>query len=773
MKNSTQFVGMTLKLRLRQMLTGDPVLLRRFAAAVWGLVYARAGILGITGTFGSALVAGVGYEDTIPACLGAVCGYMLTADPASNVGFALLCIICAAAKLVAGRRWWEARPWVAWFAAGGSVAVVGLPSLFLTGADVTEYLVLVAQGVLAVATAYFVSRLYVAGELVLTRRGRITDASLVICLCILAAGLVSLQIGHVSAGRAAAVLLTVASGYALGGSTGAAVGAASGLAVAFVSGEFSITVALYALGGLLAGTFRPFGRMGSAVAFILCSGFVLLGAGRQMPLSTFVEVTIGTLIFIALPEQLLSRAARVFAPDEMDDGAARRAVSHRLQEAVEALQEIGGATRAVAKKLEEKAGPTWESLPDAVSSQVCRRCPKNNLCWTQNYSETRAVVRSLVEQARREDIPRVELLPSWFLQRCGQTRQLAEAAAEAYHRYVVQQTTRMQVGRVRSIVTDQFDGMAMFLSGIDQDLYSCSPAGSLETARVREAFSRWGVEPLSLICLQTRGRRLEVEARLPASEEDRGDLKILSRLVSETTGRSFALPEVTSNGDEVTLVLRERNRFKVVVEAGQSPQKEGSVCGDTWRSFTTCDGRQHIVLSDGMGCGSTAALDSAMAVSLVARLVQAGADYDSALRMVNSALLVKSGEESLATMDASVIDLYTGKVNFYKAGAAPTIVRRGKHGGSVESASAPAGILNGVSFAHSYVTLKEGDWLVMMSDGATASGVEWITTEVEQYQGEDPGELSRRLARAARLRRNDGRQDDITVICALLQAESF
>ena len=67
MKNSTQFVGMTLKLRLRQMLTGDPVLLRRFAAAVWGLVYARAGILGITGTFGSALVAGVGYVDTIPA----------------------------------------------------------------------------------------------------------------------------------------------------------------------------------------------------------------------------------------------------------------------------------------------------------------------------------------------------------------------------------------------------------------------------------------------------------------------------------------------------------------------------------------------------------------------------------------------------------------------------------------------------------------------------------------------------------------------------------
>lgn len=773
MKNSTEFVGMTVVKRLRVSLANDPALLRRIFAAVWGLVYARAGILGITGSFGAALVAGVGYDDTLYACFGAAAGYLLVSDPSANVGFLLLCAIAAGVKLVAGRNWWNSHSWAPCGIAGISALLVGFPVLFLTGSQITDYVILAAQGILAVATAYFVSRLYVAGELVLTRRGRMADTALVICLCIFAGGLVSLEAAGVSAGRAAAVLLTVCAGYALGGANGAAVGAAGGLAVAFVSGNFSVTIALYALGGLFAGAFRPLGRMGSAVAFILCSGFVMLAAGRQMPLSSFIEVLIGTVGFIALPERLLSRVVRAFAPEALDEGAARRIISKRLQGGVEALRAIGADTRQVALTLEAKSGPGLADLPDTISGKICRRCPKNTLCWTQNYGETQTVINNLVEQIRRDDAPHLDLLPDWFVQRCTQPAKLAQAATEQYHNFVAKLGARRRVSRVRSVVTDQFEGMAMFLAGIEEEVRNCTPAGPVVNARVREAFSRWGVEPFALSCVVGRGHRLQIEAKLPLAEGQRVDRKTLSRLVGEAAGRSFA-PAVTTVKDGcLELVLQERTRYKAVVESCQSSQREGTICGDTWRSFTTADGRLHILLSDGMGCGGSASLDSAMAVGLMGRLVQAGADYNSALHMVNSALLVKSGEESLATLDAAVIDLYTGKTELYKAGAAPTILRQGKRAGSVESISSPAGILNGALFECSTVTLKEGDWLVMLSDGATAAGVDWITDEVEHYVQENPRQLAERLERAARLRRSDGRSDDITVICLRLEAESY
>ena len=773
MKIDTQFVGMTALQRLAQDVRCSPRLRRRLATGLCGLIFARANILGVTGPFGASVTAGVPMEDTVAVCIGAVLGYLLAPNPSEQLGFALLCLLCAAAKLLAGQRWWQQRQWAGWAAAGLSVLLVGLPVCFLTAASPSDWMLLASQAVLASAAAWFVSALFVAGSPAPARRGRVADASLMVCLCILAGGLAGLKLAGVSVGCVASVLLAVGAGYALGGSVGAAVGASAGLAVAFVSGDFGVSVALYALGGMFAGIFRPLGRMGSAVSFVLCSGFVMLSTGRQMPLSSFVEVTLGTMAFIALPERAFSRLSRAFAPAGEETAALCRSISQRLRQAETALAEIGEATRKVAGRLEEKAAPEQMSLPEAVAAQVCRHCPKNTLCWAQCYGETQGVIAGLLDRARRDMLPDGSGLPEWFLQRCGQSGALAEAADRVYHSYASRRAAHGRAVRVRSIVTDQFDGMAMFLAGLESHLSGNIPAGPVTVSRIREAFSRWGTEPLSLVCLLVRGRRLEVEAHLPAEAARRTDLKQLARLVGEATNRSFALPELVGEGLEVRVLLSERNRYKLQVQADQTSQKEGTVCGDTWRSFSAPDGRCHVILSDGMGCGGGAALDSAMSVSLLSRLVQAGADYDSALRMVNSALLVKSGEESLATVDVSAVDLYTGRVDFYKAGAVPTVVRRGTKGGSVEAVSTPAGILNGVGFAHSSLTLQEGDWLVMMSDGATASGVDWVTREVEDYTGSDPGELARRLARAARLRRTDGRSDDITVICALMEAEHY
>ena len=155
-----------------------------------------------------------------------------------------------------------------------------------------------------------------------------------------------------------------------------------------------------------------------------------------------------------------------------------------------------------------------------------------------------------------------------------------------------------------------------------------------------------------------------------------------------------------------------------------------------------------------------------MTVSLISKLIDAGVDYTAALKIVNSALLVKSGEESLSTIDITAINLYTGQARFYKAGAAPTFVRRGKRTGLVESTSLPAGILTAVEFEQSSVKLSDGDLVVMVSDGATASDSDWILSVVEHFpQDGNLQALCDDIASTARLRRSDNHDDDITV-CA-------
>ena len=68
------------------------------------------------------------------------------------------------------------------------------------------------------------------------------------------------------------------------------------------------------------------------------------------------------------------------------------------------------------------------------------------------------------------------------------------------------------------------------------------------------------------------------------------------------------------------------------------------------------------------------------------------------------------GEESLSTIDITAIDLYTGQAHFYKAGAAPTFVRRGNRAGMVESTSLPVGILTAVEFEKAASSCRMGIW---------------------------------------------------------------
>ena len=132
-------------------------------------------------------------------------------------------------------------------------------------------------------------------------------------------------------------------------------------------------------------------------------------------------------------------------------------------------------------------------------------------------------------------------------------------------------------------------------------------------------------------------------------------------------------------------------------------------------------------------------------------------------------MLFKSTDESLATVDVTCIDLFSGRCDLLKAGAAPTIVRRNGKSGKAQSTSLPAGILRDVGFDKASVKLRSGDIVIMMSDGVTSEGTEWICAEADSWQGRAQ-DLAEHIAKCAKRRRSDNHEDDITVMAAIIEA---
>ena len=127
-------------------------------------------------------------------------------------------------------------------------------------------------------------------------------------------------------------------------------------------------------------------------------------------------------------------------------------------------------------------------------------------------------------------------------------------------------------------------------------------------------------------------------------------------------------------------------------------------------------------------------------------------------------MLVKSEDESLATLDIVSVDLYSGNTRFMKAGAALSFIRKNNVMYRVETPSLPAGILPQIEFSCTEDELSDGDIIVMVSDGAIATGEDWIEHIILSREHRSMQQLADEITDEAITRRKDGHDDDITVI---------
>lgn len=189
---------------------------------------------------------------------------------------------------------------------------------------------------------------------------------------------------------------------------------------------------------------------------------------------------------------------------------------------------------------------------------------------------------------------------------------------------------------------------------------------------------------------------------------------------------------------------------------------------NAYSSFYDNNGHFVMILSDGMGDDDRAAVESKMAVDLIKQYAKQGTDYNLPLKILNSSLLEKSTDESLATVDIVSVDLCSGSTEFYKAGSAPSILCQNGKAKKVKSTSLPAGVLRDISFDTALVKCKVGDIIVLLTDGAISNGCDWIKDEILSFRDGNAQDWAEHLCMCARQQITDDCEEDITVLCTIL-----
>ncbi len=197
--------------------------------------------------------------------------------------------------------------------------------------------------------------------------------------------------------------------------------------------------------------------------------------------------------------------------------------------------------------------------------------------------------------------------------------------------------------------------------------------------------------------------------------------------------------------------------------------------GDSYRFAHIGKGKYVIALSDGMGTGSGAARESRAMLELLESFLYAGFETSVAVKFINSVMLLKSDAEGFVTMDLCIIDLCTGQAEFIKTGAEPSFIMRGTGVETVKASSLPVGIIAGIDADSTYLNMKDGDVIVMVTDGIEnrSSGSMWVGDFIENAVANDTDEgLADKILNHA-INQNSGEvKDDMTVLSVKLKEVS-
>lgn len=203
-------------------------------------------------------------------------------------------------------------------------------------------------------------------------------------------------------------------------------------------------------------------------------------------------------------------------------------------------------------------------------------------------------------------------------------------------------------------------------------------------------------------------------------------------------------------------------RFDVSIGTALIPKQFNSVTGDSC-IIRSSGSRVLAALSDGMGSGTVAEAESLKTLELMEKLIGVGFSLAEAADCVNMLMLERVSSEMYATLDAVLIDLATGEMQMLKSGAAPGYLICGNEIRTLYSEALPIGIVRDIAPAISNYAVRNGDMLIMMTDGVSdALGMELIAAIHEHVSAlSDPEAIANALLDDAKLLSS---ADDMSII---------
>ncbi len=387
---------------------------------------------------------------------------------------------------------------------------------------------------------------------------------------------------------------------------------------------------------------------------------------------------------------------------------------------VASLEKLSKVFLRLEEREEDFTRDETDDMYAKVVETVCGKCRRYDSCNQKDGFAIRQMLHEIlcaVEDYGAE--LNIEMKRS-LQSRCVQAPRFLRASLETLREAKQNKMWNEKIIQSREGCAVQLDAFAHMIQHATKELDASIISDEYMEKKLKVCFAKHGLKLLSTVFLVTEDGRYEIHVTAKVTKGQCMETKAVCGLVSDCVGREMELAydeRLVLGMEYATIVCVECMRYYTLQGVAKISKGCEKISGDNFSMVEMQDGKRCMILSDGMGAGESAYRESTLVVEMLEELLEAGFPKETALQMLNTALVMGREEVRFSTIDMSVFDLYTGNCEFVKAGASMTFVKRQGEVTVIKSTSLPIGVVPRLELESEKLQLAAGDIVIMVTDG--------------------------------------------------------
>ncbi|MDM0491865.1 stage II sporulation protein E [Clostridium perfringens] len=601
--------------------------------------------------------------------------------------------------------------------------------------------------------------------------------SIELFICLLIVGIGTLSINDISFRNIAAILFIVVLAFISDTNMAAGAGITMGIILGFATGNLMESIAIYGACGLVAGIFRESGKLFTALSFNIIFVIVTLYSGVFNNIS-FIEALVGTGIFLLIPKKIYNKISLEINKDkkvghfsEVRFAEIKDELTERLRDFTEVLSIMGKSLNNLVGNDKLAIKNKGNALVENLSDRTCSDCDMRYMCWKRELHQTYNAFSDLIRNYENNS----GSFPHELEKKCIKKYALVKNLEDIMNIYMVNETLKSRLGEGRKILSNHINNMSVTISEIvdefGNELHLCTDVEK----SIKKSLLKYGINFGSLICYNDKNGRIKIKMQMENCMGSQACIKTVLPIISETIGKNMSIGSegcnINSKNNMCEIVIEEAPKYHINSHVAVATKEGEKFTGDSYSYGRTKDGNYITVISDGMGSGPEAGLESKVSVEIIEKFMEVGFDEKIAIDAVNAIMSIKfSEDEKFSTLDMNKIDLYTGNAKFMKVGAIESFIKRGNKVEVINSNTLPFGVLEEPDVDTVEKQVGNGDVIVSISDGILdvkndgSFDTTWLIEFLKSTKYRQPKDLSIAILEKAKELSGGKAKDDMTVV---------